>query len=109
MDGIARIDTVAEYFEVWLDPELFPVPKMKVKVLDRANDFLAVPNLHRWNPTSGSPECLSGLGDSIQSAHEDLLKHYVADAREQRPDSGYAENDFVWSASKPGRLLLKHP
>lgn len=38
-DGIVRIDSVVAELEVWLDAELFPVPKMRVKVLQRSNAF----------------------------------------------------------------------
>ena len=99
MDGISRIDKVAALLDVWLDAELFPFAKMKVKVLERSpGDFLAVTNLHRKDAPSGEPEYLAGLGDSIDSAASDLLKVFVSDVREHLPSQGFVEEDFEWSA-----------
>lgn len=101
MDGVSRIDRVAALFDVWLDFELLPFAKMKVKVLERSgSDFLAVTNLHRRNADSHEPEYLSGLGDSIDSATTDLLKGFVNDLRKHLPGQGYDEEDFEWSATE---------
>lgn len=99
MDEFMRIERVAALFDLWLDGKIFPFPKMKVKVLERPEqDFLAVSNLHRRDRGTGVPEYLSGLGNSIESSVEDLLKYYMADAKEHLPSSGYVEDDFEWSA-----------
>lgn len=99
MQGVSRIDRVAAHFEVWLDAALFPFPKMKVKVLERSGgDFLAVTNVHRRNASSRHPEYVSGLGDNVESALQDLLERFVSDVRENSPHNALGEEDFEWSA-----------
>jgi len=99
MEGITRIDKVVALLDVWLDAELFPIPKMKVKVLARnTGDFLAVTNIHRRNITSREPEYLSGLGDTIDTAINDLLTRFVADIQENLPSAGLVNDDFEWSS-----------
>lgn len=97
MDGIARIDKVMAEFEVWLDATLFPVPKMKVKVLQRSNDFAAFSNLSRRDRSTRAPDGVAGLGSDADEAIRDLLTRFVADVREHLPDGGFVESDFVWS------------
>lgn len=99
MDGILRIDKVVATFDIWLDADVFPVPKMKVKILERSKvDFLAVGNLHRRDSDSGYPEYLSGLGETVASALHDFLGNFVADVREHTPAQGFLSEDFEWSA-----------
>ncbi len=97
MDGIIRINKVAAILEVWLDAT-FPFAKMKVKVLDRSTDFLAVPNLIFKNPVSGDLEYISGLGVTAEEAINDLLVRFVADIRSLKPSTKLTETDFEWSA-----------
>jgi hypothetical protein len=98
MDGVIRIDKVVTILEVWFDAT-FPFAKMKVKVLDRSKgDFLAVPNLAFRNPTSGSPEYTSGLGNTIDEAVNDLLVRFVSEVRSYKSGNELTEADFEWSA-----------
>jgi hypothetical protein len=97
-DSIKRIDRVAGQFEVWLD-ESFPFAKMKVKVLERSpRDFLAVSNVFIRNINSQDPQYISGLGDSIEEALEDLMTRFLGDVRDNLPESGLSEADFEWSS-----------
>jgi len=98
MDGIIRIDRVIAEFDVWLDADLFPVPKMRVKVLKRAEGFIAVTNLSRRDRSTGLPDGTAGLGSTADEALTDLLTRFVSDVREFLPENGLVESDFAWSA-----------
>lgn len=100
MSGIVRIDKVIAELEVWLDADLFPFPKMKVKVLQRADDFAAFSNVSRRDRLTGAPEAIAGLGCTADEALTDLLKRFVTDVREYLPENGYGEADFAWSSSE---------
>src|SRR5690349_6027730 len=92
MGGIARIDRVVAQLEVWLDGSFFPFPKMKVKVIQRqSGDFLAVPNVAIRNLTSREPDGISGLGNSVDEAVNDLLPRFVAGVRLHTPDTGLTQ------------------
>jgi hypothetical protein len=97
MVGIARIDRVVAELVVWLDGSL-PFPKIRVKVLYRQSDYLALPNVAVRDLTSGEPDGISGLGCSIEEAVQDLLTRFIAGVRENTPSRGLTESDFVWSA-----------
>jgi hypothetical protein len=97
MDEIVKTERIAGYLEVWLG-SIFPFAKMKVKVLERSSDFLAVPNLIFRNPSTGDPEYVSGLGDTSDEAIHDLLERFVADVKRLKPEGDLAESDFEWSA-----------
>lgn len=99
MNGIAGIDTVVAQYQVWLDGELFPFPKMKVKILFRPDcGYAAHPNLHRKDPSTGSIEYLCGLGESSEVALNNLLTRFIAEAREHSLSKKLGEADFEWSA-----------
>lgn len=97
MSGIVRIDKVVAEFEVWLHADLFPFPKMKVKVLQRSDDFAAFSNVSRRDRLTGSAEGIAGLGTTADEALSDLLKRFDLDVRESQPQNGYTEADFAWS------------
>src|ERR1700722_6479784 len=100
MNDIMRIDRVAGEFEVWLG-EIFPFPKMKVKVLEQQGaGFLAVTNLHVLNKTSRDPEYMSGLGSNLDDALDDLITRFLDIVRENMPATGLSESDFIWSAAE---------
>jgi len=95
-----RIDKIAAQFEVWLDGT-FPFAKIKVKVLERSpGDFLAVPNVNVMHLTSHEPVYVSGLGNSVDEALEDLLTRFVSDACENTPPDGLSQEDFEWAATE---------
>ena len=98
IDGITDIDKVVAEFDVWLDPKLFPFPKMKVKVKQRSHDFAAFSNLSRCDRSTGVPDGIAGLGSTADEALRDLLKRFVSDAQECSPPEGLAEDDFTWSS-----------
>jgi hypothetical protein len=97
MDGIARIDRVVADLVVWLDGSL-PFPKIRVKVLYRQSDYLALPNVAVRSIASGEPDGISGLGATIDEAVQDLLSRFIAGVRMNTPERGLTESDFVWSA-----------
>jgi hypothetical protein len=96
--GILRIDKVVAEFEVWLDADLFPFPKMKVKVLQRSEDFAAFSNVSRRDRFTGFADGIAGLGGTADEALRDLLTRFDLDVREFLPQSGYVEADFAWSS-----------
>lgn len=101
MDGIVRIDKVAALLDVWLDPNLFPFPKLRVKVLERSsNDFLAVTNVLPRDPKTGELGYVSGLGGSIDESVDDLLCRFVADVRKYSETRTMTAADFEWSAAE---------
>ncbi len=99
MQGIARIDTVVAQYQVWLDGELFPFPKMKVKVLASPGaGFAAHANLHRRDPKTGYPDYICGTGRTCEEAFHDLLQRFVEEATEHSANRKLEEQDFEWSA-----------
>ena len=99
MDGIIRVEKIVAEFDVWLDASLFPLPRMRVKVIERSrDDYLAVANLRRRDAISHEPEGISGLGNTIDESLSDLLTGFVAEARKNVPVGGFDESDFEWSA-----------
>ena len=95
-----RIDKVVANYEVWLDDD-FPFAKMKVKVLQRADDdFLAVSNLNVRNSLTRDIEFIAGLGTTPDIALTDLLHRFCDLVREQLSHGPLGEEDFVWSASE---------
>ena len=98
MSGIVRIEKVVAEFDVWLDADLFPFPKMKVKVLQRSEGFAAFSNVSRRDRLTGSPDGIAGLGCTPDEALRDLLKRFDLDVRESLPQNGYVADDFAWSS-----------
>ncbi|MES1213107.1 MAG: hypothetical protein ABUL64_00835 [Singulisphaera sp.] len=98
---ILRVERVVAEFNVWLG-ELFPFAKMKVKVIERniGEGFLAVPNLVVRNRLSHDPEYISGISDTIDGALDDAICRFVELARQNAPESGLTEADFIWSAAE---------
>ncbi|ODA28179.1 hypothetical protein [Planctopirus hydrillae] len=96
--GITRLERIVAEYDAWLDLDLFPVSKMRVKVIQRLNDYAAFTNLRRCNRADGQPDGTAGLGDTPDEALKDLLTRFVAEAREALPPDGFVETDFVWSA-----------
>ncbi len=97
IEGVVRIDRVAEVFEIW-PAEEFPLAKFKVKVLQREDgQFLGVPNVAIKNPVTGEPEWTSGLGDSIEEALQDALRYFFREVEDNRCDRPLAEEDFCWA------------
>jgi hypothetical protein len=99
MDGIIRIDKVVAEFDVWLDATLFPIPRMRVKVLESSpSDFMSFSNLRRRDAITREPEGTVGLGCSVDESLNDLLFRFVSDVKENLPSEGFLEDDFEWSA-----------
>ena len=98
VSGIVRLEKVVAVFDAWLDANLFPFPKMKVKVLQRSNDFAAFSNVSRCDRSTGAPDGIAGLGNTADEALSDLLERFVSDAREFLPENGYGEADFAWTS-----------
>ncbi|MEZ6142135.1 MAG: hypothetical protein R3B84_16360 [Zavarzinella sp.] len=97
MDGVRRIDRLVAEFSVWLD-DSFPFAKIKVKVFERnPNNLIATANIAVRNLHTREPEYLSGLGETIEEATDDLLLRFVSEAREHTPSTGLTEDDFEWS------------
>ncbi|WP_157604918.1 hypothetical protein [Schlesneria paludicola] len=98
MDGIVRITRVVALFDIWVDTDLFPFLKMKVKVVEKSEgSYLALMNVHRRDRTSGETDYLSGFADTVDAAIADLLTTFVSEVREHVPEGGLIDNDFEWS------------
>ena len=98
MHGIVKIERVVALLDVWLDQELIPIQRMKVKVVERNGpEYLALTNLHRISRESQPPEYISGLGDTIDDAVKDLLHYFIRDIQKYRPAEGYSLDEFGWS------------
>lgn len=101
MDGVIRIEKVVAEMDVWLDPAIFPFAKIRLKVLERSHrDYAAFANACLRNRVTREPDGIAGLGASIEEAVHDLLTRFVAKARVAMPNTGFANEDFVWSASE---------
>ncbi|WP_157606213.1 hypothetical protein [Schlesneria paludicola] len=99
MDGIARITRIVALLDIWVDGQLFPFPKMKVKVVEESEgSYLSLMNVHRRDRFSGETDYLSGFSNTIDGAVADLLTSFVSGVREHMPEGGLTENDFEWSA-----------
>ena len=100
IDGINRIDKIVATCVVWLDPEIFPSPNMKVKVskgVDWDNGFIASGNLFLRDVSTGGIDSSAGLGLTVDEALNDFLTRFVSDARERSLEKTLDENDFEWS------------
>lgn len=97
MTGILKIERVVGIFEVWLDASLIPHPRMRVKVLERADDFLAISNMERIDPGTGRESGVVGHGETAEEALDELLRKFVADARDNCPANGYTQDQFAWT------------
>ena len=77
-DGSRAVTKVAAVFQIGTPLPNLPFASFKVKVLERPRaDFLAVPNVARVAP-DGSPDWLAGLGNTVDEALADCLKHLEA-------------------------------
>ncbi|NQU26276.1 MAG: hypothetical protein HQ567_33740 [Candidatus Nealsonbacteria bacterium] len=97
IEGVARIERVAEVFEVWPREDL-PFAKFKIKVLDRgSSQFLGIPNVAIKNPVTGNREGTSGLGESVEEALQDALRYFFKELQEHPYDRPLTEDDFSWA------------
>jgi len=106
MEGIVRINRVVALFEVWVG-EHFPFAKMRVKILSNvgaeltepteSGEYVAVPNVAVRSAITHEADYISGIGNTIREAVDDLLARFVALAQENTPPNGLTESDFVWS------------
>jgi hypothetical protein len=100
VDGVIRIDRVAAVFDVWVGANL-PFPEFKVKIIERfGKGFLGLPNVAVRNPKTGNPECISGLGETIEDALSDTLASFFREIESNRPEHALTDDDFAWSAAE---------
>lgn len=97
-NAIIRADLVVSELHVWLNEDLFPFPKMKVKILKRDHDYVALPNLHVLDLQTRSPDYISGIGSDEDEAFCDLIERFVDLAKNNSPPEGLNEEDFEWSS-----------
>lgn len=93
LHGCRDIARVVDVFQLGA-PSPCPFAYFKIKVLERQNgSFLAVPNVARLG-TDGSPDWISGLGDSADAAMQDAIKCFVESVgdSDDLPDA-----EFEWS------------
>ena len=91
--GCRDIARVVDVFQLGAPPSC-PFAYFKIKVLERQNgSLLAVPNVARL-AANGSPDWISGLGDSADVALQDAIKCFVDSVRDsdELPDA-----EFEWS------------
>jgi hypothetical protein len=94
IEGLGPIQRVTATFQVGPPLAWLPFPAFKVKVIERTGgSYLGVPNV-AVRAADGSPDWVSGLGDTAEEALEDALNNFVRslDGRQELP-----EGAFVWS------------
>jgi hypothetical protein len=94
IEGIGPVPRVAVTFRVGGTLVGFPFAAFQVKVMEQRNgSFLGVPNVAVLSQ-DGSPDWISGLGNTVEEALKDALNHLVnsLDDRQDLPESS-----FVWS------------
>ena len=87
--GIARICAVYEI----TDQHRLPGGKFKIKVLEREEDYIAIPNVC-VRSESGMPEWTCGLGKSDMEALQDAVDRIMTDLGTK---DEWSEEDLVWS------------
>lgn len=86
--GISRTCSVYE-----LTDHRLPGGKLKIKVLERAGDYVAFPNVC-IRSESGVPEWTCGLGASETEALQDAVDHLMADLGTRQE---WTEEELEWS------------
>lgn len=86
--AIARICSVYELAEHRL-----PGGKFKIKVLEREQDFIALPNVC-IRSESGVPEWTCGIGGSETEALQDAIEYIMADLGTKQD---WLEDELEWS------------
>ena len=99
MRFVARVERVAAQFQVWVNGLPFPVIRVKVLEVEKRN-YVAVTNVHIRELGSDDKCGTSGLGDSIESALDDLVGRYERDVKRNTPEQGLSVSDFIWSDHK---------
>ncbi|MFZ3589954.1 hypothetical protein ACOI1C_11895 [Bacillus sp. DJP31] len=94
IQGIARIEKVVGEFIVW-ELDKTPYGKFKVKIIENLQGtFTGYPNIELKNKEDGSPEWVSGMGQTIDEALEDTLKCFLEMINEREE---LTEDNFEWS------------
>jgi hypothetical protein len=92
LHGAQRIAKVCAVYEI-SDSARLPNGAFKIKVLERAHDFLAVPNVCVLN-AEGIAEWISGIGSTEQEALADALARIMSDLK-QRDE--WQEDQLAWT------------
>jgi len=92
LHGAQSIARLCGIYEI-SDTHRLPNGAFKVKVLERAQDYLAVPNVCVRGP-DGSPEWISGLGQNEREALQDAVARVMSKLG-QRDE--WQEDELVWS------------
>jgi hypothetical protein len=98
IDGVnTRIDKVVAVYEVWTMGEL-PFPVISIKVVQTAGGhFQASPNVAVRSPTTDECEYTCGIGQCIQEALEDAIRHFWVEVKKASVHRELDEADFVRS------------
>jgi hypothetical protein len=88
-DGIAKLCGVYEL----TDAHRLPGGKFKIKVLERTDDFIAVPNVCTKSE-GGQPEWICGLGATELEALQDAIERIMLDLSSK---DEWGEEDLEWS------------
>ena len=93
--GAVSISRVCGVYEI---QQLTKIPggKFKIKVLERAEDFVAYPNIC-LRGRDGTPRWISGLGQTDVEALEDALRWFMAELAKR---DHWEPDDFEWSDSR---------
>lgn len=74
---IAEINRVITVFEVWSYDKI-PYGKFKIKILEnRRGQFIGIPNIAIKNLEDGTPEWISGLGNTVDEALNDSIENLM--------------------------------
>jgi hypothetical protein len=92
LHGAQRIAKVCAVYEI-TDSQRLPNAAFKIKVLERAQDFLAVPNVCVLS-AEGLPEWISGIGSTELAALEDALSRIMSDLQQREE---WQEDQLAWS------------
>lgn len=75
---IAEINRIVTIFEVW-SYEKIPYGKFKIKILESCRGgFIGIPNIAIKNLEDGTPEWISGLGNTVDEALRDAIENLMS-------------------------------
>lgn len=95
IDGITEINKVVAVFEVW-DTMRIPFGKYKIKIIENVKGgYIGIPNIAVKDSEDGTPNWISGLGETIAEALEDTIKYFLGTLNMK---DNYTDEDFIWSA-----------
>jgi hypothetical protein len=98
-----HIIVVVGTYDIWALELALPFPRFSVRVVHRdIPDYMASPNVHVRNATTGEVEYKCGLGATIDEAVEDAIRMFLREVAKQVQIKNLSEEDFFWDGYSSG-------